>query len=134
MTTPKRSPGGPALKATSYPQLGKRFLGLESVSNRTSPSDAAKENAGTISGRERIEVIWAVPRKGRTRPGTFWSSFPTNSQTTLTGIVNTAFKTNEDRHDILQGAYNAEILVEVLPNLVAASLGQLVDPEDPGFA
>lgn len=96
------------------------------------PSDAAKADAGTISGRGSVEVTWAVPEKGRSRQGAFWCNFPTNSRTTLTGIVNTAFKTNEDRHDILEGLYNREILAEVLPKLVAANLANLVDPDDPG--
>src|SRR5262249_51338736 len=47
------------------------------------------------------------------------------------GIINTAFKTNEDRHDILSGAYNQEILVQVLPTLVADNLWELVDLDDP---
>jgi superfamily II DNA or RNA helicase len=95
------------------------------------PSDAAKADAGIISGREKLQITWAVPRKGRTRQGSFWSSFPTNSRTTLSGIINTAFKTNEDRHDILEGAYNAEILTKVLPELIASNLSQLVDLDDP---
>lgn len=95
------------------------------------PSALAKRDAGTISGRERVEVTWAVPRKGRIRQGRFWSSFPTNSWTSLAGIVNAAFKTNEDRHDILEGIYNREILTSVLPNLVAQKMEELVDPEDP---
>ena len=95
------------------------------------PSAAAKRDAGTISGREKIAVTWAVPKKGRTRQGRFWSSFPTKSWTSLAGIVNTAFKTNEDRTDILEGFYNQEILTSVLPNLVAQKLYELVDPDDP---
>jgi superfamily II DNA or RNA helicase len=95
------------------------------------PTDAARRDAGVITGREHIEVSWAIPRKGRTRQGRFWSNFPTNSFTTLSGIVNTAFKTNEDRHDILDGLYNREVLTSVLPNLVASRLRELVDCEDP---
>ena len=96
------------------------------------PSAAAKEDAGTISGREKIEISWAVPQKGRSRSGYFWSSFPTNSRTTLSGIVNAPFKTNEDRTGILEGEYNREILADVLPTLVASHLGELVDRQDPG--
>ncbi|MCG7578802.1 DEAD/DEAH box helicase [Mycolicibacterium sp. OfavD-34-C] len=95
------------------------------------PSAAARKDAGTIAGRDKIEVRWAVPKKGRARQGRFWSSFPTNSSTSLAGIVNAPFKTNEDRHDILEGLYNREILTSVLPNLVAQTLDELVDPEDP---
>ncbi|OBF21622.1 hypothetical protein A5725_13600 [Mycobacterium kubicae] len=95
------------------------------------PTAAARQDAGTIAGREKIDVTWAVPQKGRIRQGRFWSSFPTNSSTSLAGIVNASFKTNEDRHDILEGLYNREILTSVLPNLVAQKLEELVDPEDP---
>ncbi|WP_194824098.1 DEAD/DEAH box helicase [Nocardia sp. XZ_19_231] len=96
------------------------------------PSPAARKDAGEISGRGVVDVAWAVPLKGRNKVGSFWSYFPTNSRTTLTGIVNAAFKTNEDRHDILDGLYNREILTSVLPELIGANLVELVDPQDPG--
>ncbi|WP_280308821.1 DEAD/DEAH box helicase [Nocardia abscessus] len=96
------------------------------------PSEAARKDAGEISGRGVVDVAWAVPLKGRGRVGSFWSYFPTNSKTTLAGIVNAPFKTNEDRHDILDGLYNREILTEVLPGLVSVALAELVDPQDPG--
>ncbi|KIA60651.1 hypothetical protein FG87_35865 [Nocardia vulneris] len=96
------------------------------------PSMQARGEAGAITGRETIEVSWAVPDGDRGKPGSFWSFFPTNSQTTLSGIVNAPFKTNEDRHDILEGEYNREILVSVLPDLVSTNLHRLVDPTDPG--
>ncbi|MBP1159815.1 DEAD/DEAH box helicase [Rhodococcus sp. PvR099] len=96
------------------------------------PSADARKDAGEISGRGVVDVAWAVPLKGRNKVGSFWSYFPTNSGTSLTGIVNAPFKTNEDRHDILDGLYNREILLSVLPDLVASNLAELVDPDDPG--
>ncbi|MFC9998112.1 DEAD/DEAH box helicase [Nocardia sp. NPDC127526] len=96
------------------------------------PSEAARAEAGGITGRESIEVTWAVPDKDRTRIGSFWSYFPTNSQTTLAGIINAPFKTNEDRHDILEGEYNREILLSTLPDLVSSNLAELVNEKDPG--
>lgn len=98
---------------------------------RHQPSELARKDAGEISGRGQVDLVWAVPQKRRTRVGSFWSYFPTNSQTTLAGIVNAPFKTNEDRHDILDGLYNLEILA-LLPDLVSANLGELVDYQDPG--
>lgn len=95
------------------------------------PSPAARKDAGEISGRGHVDLAWAVPEKGRARVGTFWSYFPTNSRTTLSGIINAPFKTNEDRHDILDGLYNREILTAVLPDLVSRNLTDLVDPQDP---
>jgi superfamily II DNA or RNA helicase len=96
------------------------------------PTAAALQDAGEIAGRDVITVSWAVPDKGRAAAGAFWAAFPTNSRTTLSGIVNAPFKTTEDRHDILKGAYNQEILAKVLPDLVAKNFGALVDPADPG--
>ncbi|WP_458689833.1 DEAD/DEAH box helicase [Nocardia tengchongensis] len=96
------------------------------------PSQSARSEAGAITGRESIQVTWAVPEKDRTRIGTFWSYFPTNSQTTLAGIINAPFKTNEDRHDILEGEYNREILLSTLPGLISSNLESLVNDRDPG--
>ena len=95
------------------------------------PTLEARKDAGTISGRARVDLAWAVPDKNRSRTGVLWSYFPTNSQTTLAGIVNAPFKTNEDRHDVLKGEYNRELLTDVLPALVSRSISELVDPEDP---
>lgn len=96
------------------------------------PSDAALRDAGQISGREEVLMSWMVPDKLRTRRGRFWAYFPTQSQTSLSGIVNAAFKTNEDRHDLLKGVYNRELMLSTLPRLVSEHLQELVNPEDPG--
>ncbi|MEK6465725.1 sacsin N-terminal ATP-binding-like domain-containing protein [Pseudonocardia alni] len=95
------------------------------------PSLAAQDDAGELARRDEIPVMWAVPEKGRSRLGAFWAFFPTASHTTLSGIVNAPWKTNEDRHDILSGAFNQEILTSVLPSMVAEALPTLVDPDDP---
>ncbi|MGY1669436.1 DEAD/DEAH box helicase [Geodermatophilus sp. SYSU D00710] len=95
------------------------------------PSPAARTDAGEIAGRDRIDVVWAVPDKGRAQAGQFWAFFPTNSRTTLSGVVNAPFKTTEDRHDILDGPYNREILEQVLPWMVAENFGDLVEGGDP---
>ncbi|MCU1614239.1 MAG: putative ATP-dependent helicase, partial [Frankiales bacterium] len=95
------------------------------------PSPAARADAGEIAGRDRIDVVWAVPDRGRSTAGQFWAFFPTNSRTTLSGIVNAPFKTTEDRHDILDGPYNREIFEKVLPAIVASNFHRLSDPADP---
>lgn len=95
------------------------------------PSSRAQQDAGELARRDEIPVVWAVPEKGRGRLGAFWAFFPTASRTTLSGIVNAPWKTNEDRHDLLAGAFNHEILTAVLPGMVAEGLPSLVDPEDP---
>ena len=95
------------------------------------PSANALRDAGELTGRADVRLSWAVPLKSRSRAGQFWAYFPTQSRTTLSGIINAPFKTNEDRHDILDGAYNREILTQVLPDLVAEHMDVLVDPADP---
>ncbi|MGK5170489.1 DEAD/DEAH box helicase [Geodermatophilus sp. CPCC 205761] len=98
------------------------------------PSPRAQQDAGEQARREEIPVVWAVPERSRSRLGSFWAFFPTASKTTLSGIVNAPWKTNEDRHDLLEGAFNKEILTTVLPAMVARGLPSLVDPADPaGF-
>jgi superfamily II DNA or RNA helicase len=111
---------------------GNRGAGVWNVFRRQHrPSDAARADAGEIAGRDTVEVVWAVPAKGRSAAGQFWSFFPTTSRSTLSGIVNAPFKTTEDRHDILDGRYNRELLEDVLPDIVSAALPELVDPADP---
>lgn len=96
------------------------------------PSESAKIEAGHLSARDDLTVSWAVPRKRRNRRGQLWTFFPTTSETSLTGIINAPFKMNEDRHNVLSGQYNKEILTRTLPRVVAAALPSLVDDEDPG--
>jgi superfamily II DNA or RNA helicase len=95
------------------------------------PSQSARKDAGEFAEREELPVIWAVPLQGRATRGQFWAFAPTQFDTTLSGIVNAPWKTNEDRHALLDGPFNRE-LVDVAAKLVADSLPQLMDPSDPG--
>ncbi|MFJ6454962.1 sacsin N-terminal ATP-binding-like domain-containing protein [Paenarthrobacter sp. NPDC091669] len=97
------------------------------------PTAEAMREAGSIAARSSLQVSWAVPRKNRgKRPGQFWNYFPTPTFTSLSGIVNAAFKLNEDRQNMLAGRYNEEILKVTLPRIVAAALPDLTDIDDPG--
>lgn len=98
------------------------------------PSQAALAEAGSIAARSELEVQWAVPLKDRARfVGEVWSYFPTESRTTLSGIINAAFKMNEDRRHLQdESTYNQEILAGTLPKIVAFALPRLIDPKDPG--
>ncbi|MHA7292466.1 DEAD/DEAH box helicase [Arthrobacter sp. HLT1-21] len=97
-------------------------------------SATAAVEAGSIAARNEIELTWAVPEGGnpRRKMGRFWNYFPTQHLTSLRGIVNAAFKMNEDRHSMLEIGYNREILTRALPRMVAAALPQLTTSEDPG--
>jgi hypothetical protein len=67
-------------------------------------------------------------------PGTgkFWAFFPLVDETTLSGILNAPWKTNDDRTSLLPGAFNEE-LIKVGVDLVIANLPRIYRAEDPGW-
>lgn len=95
------------------------------------PSRAARDDAGELSDRESLPLIWAVPTRTQRQRGAFWAFFPTTYETTLRGIVNAPWKTNEDRQNLLEGTFNEELL-DAAAELVISHLPDLTDPEDPG--
>jgi superfamily II DNA or RNA helicase len=96
------------------------------------PSDAARADAGQISARDRLPVIWALPLGKAASVGTFWAFFPLSDQTTLSGVVNAPWKTNDDRTNLLDGPLNRELLA-VAADLVVANLGQVQREDDPAW-
>lgn len=104
------------------------------ATRRHRPSTAALEDAGDLAHRESISVSWAVPLTGRTSLGAFWAFFPTEDQTTLSGIVNAPWKMGDDRRNLLPGRFNRELLVEVLPALMAGEWSHLTVGDDPAAA
>ena len=102
-----------------------------SFSTFHTPTASARKDAGELSGRDNLPVIWAVPH-GRPTPGRFWAFFPTEYVTTLSGIVNAPWKTNEDRQNLLTGPFNIELL-SVVAKLAVENLPQLINPKDPGW-
>lgn len=94
-------------------------------------SDKAWADAGEYRNRVEVPIAWAVPDSGWQREGTFWAFFPTEYRTTLSGVLNAAWKTNEDRRHILRGnAFNEELMKKAA-QLVVTSLPKLSTPEDP---
>lgn len=94
-------------------------------------SDEAWADAGEYRNRVEVPIAWAVPDSGWQREGTFWAFFPTEYRTTLSGVLNAAWKTNEDRRHILNGnVFNQELMKEAA-RLIVASLPGLATPEDP---
>lgn len=98
-------------------------------------STQAAIEAGSIVARKQVDITWAVPLTDNQRKklGRFWNYFPTQHETSLRGIVNAAFKMNEDRHSILETLYNKEILTRTLPRMVAGALKDLNTPTDPAL-
>lgn len=81
--------------------------------------------------RRRIPMVWAVSLDEARSQGRFWSFFPTNDESTLSGILNAGWKTNNDRYALLPGPLNEELL-EHFARLVADALPKLVVKEDLG--
>lgn len=95
------------------------------------PSEEARRDAGELAERNQVPIIWAVPLEGkRHKVGTFWAFFPTVNLTTLSGIVNAPWKTNEDRQNLLPGSFNNELL-DVLGELVVDNMRHLPKRDDP---
>lgn len=94
------------------------------------PSEAERKDAGELADREELPVLWAVPLDGRPTRGRFWAFFPTEYFTTLSGILNAPWKTNEDRQNLLTGAFN-DALIDVGARLVADNLAELIPADDP---
>ncbi|MFJ6697944.1 DEAD/DEAH box helicase [Streptomyces sp. NPDC091272] len=103
------------------------------------PTEDARASAGEMHDRGTIDIAWAVPEysgekvlsapRGR---GEFWSFFPTKYPMTLSGALNGAWKTNEDRQNLLDASpFNQEI-IQVAARLVVDSLPALAPPQDPG--
>jgi len=103
------------------------------------PTAKARESAGELHDRAIIDVSWAVPAytekdglltvaAGR---GAFWSFFPTKYPVSLTGYLNAAWKTNEDRQNLLDGSPLNRELLQVAARLVVTSLPKLAPRQDP---
>ena len=93
----------------------------------------AAEEAGSIAARESLKSLGRYPSRAipRRQRGSFWNYFPTSHATSLRGIVNAAFKMNEDRHSMLHTLYNKEILQKAVPMMVAGALATFHDAADP---
>ena len=122
-------------KETLLETTGSEATNIESrwrvFSTRAALSDTAREDYQTdIDADDEIDVSWAVPIERMNQPGDFWAYFPTTQSCLVAGIVNTRWKTNEDRHDLLEGPYNDE-LIELVAQLIAENIVILSHADDP---
>ncbi|MFJ4646801.1 sacsin N-terminal ATP-binding-like domain-containing protein [Streptomyces bobili] len=104
------------------------------------PTEVARDSAGELHDRVSLDISWAVREyekdttglmstpKGR---GRFWSFFPTKYEMTLSGILNAAWKTNEDRQNLLDSSPFNQEMIRVAARLVVESLPGLAPAEDP---
>lgn len=107
------------------------------------PGPSARADAGELHDRISLDLAWSVPAlekdpesglyispRSRGR-GKFWSFFPTKYEMSLSGMLNGAWKTNEDRQNLLDSSpFNRE-MIRAAAQLVVDSLPALVPVEDP---
>ncbi|WP_329011462.1 DEAD/DEAH box helicase [Streptomyces sp. NBC_01601] len=108
-----------------------------------SPGRAAQADAGELHDRVSLDLSWGVPAlekdprsglhvnsqaRGR---GKFWSFFPTKYEMSLSGILNGAWKTNEDRQNLLDSSPFNQEMIKASAALVIDSLPGLAPAEDP---
>ena len=84
-------------------------------------SDAARSDWPLSGATDDVSIQWAAPVDRLDRPGQFWAFFPTETASLVAGILNAAWKTNEDRLNLLPGSYNEE-LIEAAAEMIAESL------------
>ncbi|WP_436801359.1 sacsin N-terminal ATP-binding-like domain-containing protein [Streptomyces griseorubiginosus] len=108
------------------------------------PGPAARADAGELHHRLSLELAWGVaalekdpesglyvrPSRSRGR-GKFWSFFPTKYEMSLSGILNGAWKTNEDRQNLLDSSPFNQEMIRAAAQLVVESLPALAPVEDP---
>ena len=93
-------------------------------------SELAKQDNRPTDEAEEVPISWAAPLDNLNEPGNFWAFFPTLTPCLLSGILNAPWKTNEDRQNLLPGAYNDE-LIDASATLVANTIRRLATNEDP---
>lgn len=101
-----------------------------STVHRLSPHALA--GAGEFSEREEVPIHWAVPVEHTAARGHFWAFFPTHYETTLSGVLNAPWKTQEDRQNLLEGDFNEE-LIDAAASMIVSHCSILSTPDDPAL-
>jgi len=97
---------------------------------RCSLSEHARADRRPGDPNTEVRLWWAAPLDRLDQPGYFWAYFPTQTASLVAGILNAPWKTNEDRQNLLPGAYNDE-LIDATVHLIADELPQLATNDDP---
>lgn len=99
-------------------------------------SGNAKANRRALDDAEEVPIWWAAPIASSHlggysyAVGDFWAFFPTRTRSLLSGILNAPWQTNEDRQNLLDGAFNNEMIITAA-EMVADVLPNLSTPDDP---
>jgi superfamily II DNA or RNA helicase len=101
------------------------------VATASLPPAALADAPDNTRKREELPLMWAVPLDAAKHRSRFWAFFPTETETTLSGILNAPWKTNSDRQNLLEGAFNSALLDRSV-DMIARAWPALLDPDDPG--
>ena len=95
-------------------------------------SNDALEDGKPVYEGKFCRITWAVPidRMKSTGYGKFWIFFPTETASLVSGILNALWKPYEDRHNLLPGVYNKELIYDAI-SLIVGSLSNLNTNNDP---
>lgn len=94
------------------------------------PSDDAMAARRASDPEGGVTIQWAAPLSRRNVPHEFWAYFPTQDTSLMGGILNAPWQTTEDRLNLLDTAYNRD-LIDATAELVADHLPELSTPERP---
>lgn len=98
--------------------------GMHKLSREAKADTRGRDNA------DDVPIWWAAPIDQLNDPGRYWAFFPTLTPSRLAGILNAPWKTNEDRQNLLPGAYNDE-LIDAAAVMIAQALPILATTDDP---
>lgn len=94
---------------------------------------AAKDDASHIHQRDSVPVSWAVPVSSRRdESGVFWAFFPTQTPSSIAGILNAPWKLDSDRNGLIEGKWNTA-LMNAAGALISDAIPMLNDANDPGL-
>lgn len=93
-------------------------------------SSNARGDRRSLDDGDEVPIWWGAPLDRLAEPGYFWAFFPTMTSSLVAGILNAPWKTNEDRQNLLTGAYNDE-LIEAAAGMIAQKLPELATESDP---
>lgn len=137
------SAGSSSIKRHSFSRRGKDPIRVRIAVNdkatdwsvfraTVKPTELAKRDGGYFAGRDSVNISWALPSQGGSTDGQFWAFFPLQKERmSLKGILNGAWKLNDDRQNILDGLFNEELL-EASANLALVNLPFVFNKKDPG--
>ncbi|UOY01884.1 sacsin N-terminal ATP-binding-like domain-containing protein [Blastococcus sp. PRF04-17] len=93
-------------------------------------SEAALSGVGEAIRRDEVRVSYAAPLSDARERGEFWAYFPLKDVSSTRGIINAPWQVNDDRTNLLPGAFNEELL-RVVANMVVEALPELRTADDP---